>query len=413
MIPKFLDFLTEDILSEAAASSSVAADDKGKLHELLLAKYLHPDQKLPEHHRSMSEIEGHAGTPQQVHDKLKNKIGEEAYNEIDSHAQSTAKATIEHLKKNGHISKDINIGDVHWTSNRDMPNKPGDHEKTTGVKDVNSNADLILTLHDKKGNIVGYHGISAKYGTNKEPNYKNPGMDTLEKMSGMEHGSISKMMQSHHNDMEKLGYSGAVDDRHTKYKIDVMGPDKAKEEKARLDTLVKTGRKLSAKEKYMHSNLDTYLKAYKGVSDKKGFEAAAKERSNTAEESARGARAAVAKRISESLDKKTKDTGNQDKALRNMLHDHLSPPTVIPHTVAHSWVQDNGSAVPIVKNAESVANDHLDKFEGLHVDKNKAGGSVTIKGYNKATNKLTNVATYGLKSQSGPHKNINATLQLR
>ena len=412
MISKFLTFLTEDFLVEAA-SSSVASDDKGKLHELLLAKYLHPNQQLPEHHRSMSEIEGHAGTPTQVHDKLKAKIGEEAYNEIDSHAQSTAKALIDHLKKNGHINKDISIGDVHWTSNRDMPNKPGDHEKTTGVKDVNSNADIIATLKDKKGNIVGYHGISAKYGTNKEPNYKNPGMDTLEKMSGLESGTINKMMQKHHNDMEKLGYNGVVDDRHAKYKIDVMGPDKAKEEKARLDTLVKTGRKLSGKEKYLHSNLDTYLKAYKGSSDKAGFLAAAKERVNTSEDSARGARAAVAKRITDSLDDKTKATGNQDKALRNMLKEHLSPPTVIPHTVAHSWVQEEGSSVPIVKNAESVANDHLDKFEGLHVAKDKAGGSITIRGYNKATNKLTNVATYGLKSQSGPHKNINGTLQLK
>ncbi len=412
MISKFSAFLTEDFLVEAA-SSSVASDDKGKLHELLLAKYLHPNQTLPEHHRSMSEIEGHAGTPTQVHDKLKAKIGEEAYNEIDSHAQSTAKALIDHLKKNGHISKDINIGDVHWTSNRDMPNKPGDHEKTTGVKDVNSNADLIATLKDKKGNIVGYHGVSAKYGTNKEPNYKNPGMDTLEKMSGLESGTINKMMQKHHTDMEKLGYNGVVDDRHAKYKIDLMGPDKAKEEKARLDTLLKTGRKLSGKEKYLHSNLDTYLKAYKGTSDKSGFLAAAKERVGTSEDSARGARAAVAKRITDSLDDKTKATGNQDKALRTMLKEHLSPPTVIPHTVAHSWVQEEGSSVPIVKNAESVANDHLDKFEGLHVAKDKAGGSITIRGYNKATNKLTNVATYGLKSQSGPHKNINGTLVLK
>lgn len=410
MISNFLSFLTEELLIESTGNIN---DDKGKLHELLLAKYLHPKQQLPEHHRAVSEVEGHSGTPQQVHDKLKDKMGEEAYNAIDAHAQATAKAVIDHMKKNGHLTKDINIGDVHWTSNRDMPNKPGDHEKTTGVKDVNSNADLILTLHDKKGNVVGYHGVSAKYGTNKEPNYKNPGMDTLEKMSGLASGTIPKMLEQHHNDMEKLGYSGVVDDRHAKYKIDAMGPDKAKEEKDRLDTLVKTGRKLSGKEKYMHSNLDTYLKGYKSSGDKKGFLAAAQERVKTSEESARGARSAVAKRITDSLDEKTKATGNQDKALRNMLHDHLSPPTVIPHTVAHSWVQDNGSAVPVVKSADSIANDHLDKFEGLHVAKDKSGGSITIRGYHKATKKLTNVATYGLKSQSGPHKNINGTLTLK
>ena len=48
------DFNTEDLLLEAE-SSSVESDDKGKLHELLLAKYLHPEEKLPEHHRSFSD----------------------------------------------------------------------------------------------------------------------------------------------------------------------------------------------------------------------------------------------------------------------------------------------------------------------------------------------------------------------
>lgn len=411
MIPSFLKFLTESIF--LAESTSSFNDDKGKLHELLLAKYLHPKQQLPEHHRAVSEIEGHSGTPEQVHNKLKDKIGEEAYNSIDTHAQATAKGVLDHLNQNGHTSKDIGVGDVHWTSNRDMPNKPGDHEKTTGVKDVNSNADLILTLHDKKGNVVGYHGVSAKYGTNKEPNYKNPGMDTLEKMSGLNSGTISNMMANHHSDMEKLGYTGPVEDRHAKYKIDLMGHAKAKEEKKRLDTLVNTGRKLSAKEKYMHSNLDTYLKAHSGVSNKEGFESSAADRVRAAEESARGARAAVAKSITNSLDEKTKATGNQDKALRDMLREHISPPTVIPHTVAHSWVQDGGSSVPVVKSAEDIANNHLNKFEGLHVATDKSGGSVTIRGYHTGTKKLTNVATYGLKSQSGPHKNINGTLTLK
>jgi hypothetical protein len=58
-----------------------------------------------------------------------------------------------------------------------------------------------------------------------------------------------------------------------------------------------------------------------------------------------------------------------------------------------------------------IADDHLDNYERLHVATDRAG-SVVIRGYHKDTGKLTNIATYGLKTQSGPHKNINGTLQL-
>lgn len=401
-----------------SATAGVSNDDKGKMHELLLAKYLHPEQTLPEHHRAESENDDYAGTPTQVHNRLQRKIGEEAYNEIDKNAKATAKATLEHLKKNNFTDNKTEISNVHWTSNRDTEKSKGDHEKTTGVKDVNSNADLILTLKDKDtGKIVGYHGVSAKYGSNEEPNYKNPGMDTLEKMSGLESGTINKMMEPHKKAMADIGYDGSIDERHAKYKVDIMGVDKAQSEKKKLDTLVSTGRKLSLKERLLHSHLSSFLDSYnsrKSPEAKKAFLDQAKERASTAEGSARAARAAVAKRISESLDQKARHSkGGSDTHLRNLIREHVSPSTVIPHTIAHSLVQKEGMAKPIVNNAEDVANNHLDKFEGLHVAMDKAGGSITIKGYHKDTGKLTNVATYGLKSQSGPHKNINGTLTLR
>lgn len=398
----------------AAATSGVSSDDKGKMHELLLSKYLHPENRLPDHHRSDSENDDHAGTPVQVHDRLRKKIGEDAYNEIDSHAKATADALKKHLEKTGQTDKDVKIGNVHWTSNRDTEGSRGDHEKTTGVKDVNSNADLILTLTDKKGNITGYHGVSAKYGSEKEPNYKNPGMDTLEKMSGMESGRISKLIQPHKDAMEKIGYNGTIEERHAKYKIDSMGIDKARAEKKRLDTLVNTGRKLSLKERTLHSHLSSFVNAHDTSNDKAAFLAQSSARAKMAEESARSNRASIAKEISTSLDEKSKsDKGGSDKSLRTLIKGHVSPSTVIPHTIAHSWVQDDGSAVPKVKSSDDVAEEHLNNFEGLHVAMDKAGGSVTIKGYHKETGKLTNVATYGLKSQSGPHKGLNATLKLQ
>jgi len=386
-INPFKHFLKEAYLTETAATKSVMADDKGKLHELLLAKYLHPDKELPAHHRSMSENEEHAGTPQQVHDRLQKKVGEEAYNEIDAAAKGTADALKKHLEKEGHISKGVQIGDVHWTSNADRPGAPGDHEKTTGVKDVNSNADLILTLKDKTGKITGYHGVSAKFGTNKEPNYRNPGVDSLEKMAGLE--------------------SGTIEDRHAKYKVDTMGIDKVKSEKKRLDTLVDTGRKLSKKEQTLHKNLKVFSDAHDKSKDKQAFLDQAERRAAMAEESGRISRGIAAKKISEGMSKKS------DPELRQIIRNNVSAKTVIPHTVAHSHIDDEtGKSDPIIKNSEDIADNHLDKFEGLHIAQ-KEGAAVTIKGYHKETKKLTNVATFGLKSQSGPHKGVNATLTLK
>lgn len=406
-INPFKNFLTEAYLAEAAATKAVMADDKGKLHELLLAKYLHPDKELPAHHRSMSENEDHAGTPQQVHDRLQKKVGEEAYNEIDSAAKGTAEALKQHLDKEGHTSKNIQIGDVHWTSNADRPGAPGDHEKTTGVKDVNSNADLILTLKDKTGKIVGYHGVSAKFGTNKEPNYRNPGVDSLEKMAGLESGTINKALSSHHSDMEKLGYTGTIEDRHAKYKVDTMGIDKVKSEKKRLDTLVNTGRKLSKKEQTLHKNLNLFADAHDKAKDKQAFLDQAERRASMAEESGRISRGIAARKISEGMSKKS------DPELRQIIRNNVSAKTVIPHTVAHSHIdEETGKSDPIIKNSEDIADNHLDKFEGLHIAQ-KEGSAVTIKGYHKETKKLTNVATFGLKSQSGPHKGVNATLTLK
>jgi hypothetical protein len=407
MLSNFRSFLIETYITEAAASSAESADDKGKLHELLLAKYLHPDKQLPEHHRAVSENEDHAGTPVQVHNKLQKKMSPEAYQEIDKAAQGTAKELLSHLKKEGHIQKDkSDIGDVHWTSNRDTATSKGDHEKTTGVKDPNSNADLILTMKNKKGETVGYHGVSAKFGTNKEPNYSNPGMASLEKMSGLESGTISGIMANHHKAMENIGYTGTVDDRHAKYKADIMGIEKIKSEKKRFDTLIQTGKKLPRKDAIMHDNLKKFSDAYDGSKDKEGFLAQAQHRASLAEESGRIARGLAANKVAESMSKKS------DKELRDIVTKQISPPTVIPHTVAHSHMQETGSSVPIIHNADDLAKNHLDNFEGLHVIP-KSGSAVTIKGYHKDTKKLTNVATFGLKSQSGPHKNVNATLQLK
>ena len=409
----FKSFLKEEVLNEesllleAAATQGVENDDKGKMHELLLAKYLHPDQRLPDHHRSESENEEHAGTPQQVHDRLQKKIGPAAYNEIDTHAKQTAGQIKKHLSSHGHVGADQHIGNVFWTSNADKPNKPGDHEKTVGVKDVNSNADLIVRVHDKNGKTAGHVGVSAKYGSNK-PNYRNPGLDSMEKVAGLEKGSMKALTDAHHAHMEKLGYNGSADQRNIQYKIDKMGADKARQEHAKLQGLVDQGKSLSKKNAIMHEHLAKFLDAHDGLkSDKErmAFEQQAKSRAASAEASSLEAKRAVAKHFAGGLAKKS------DEELRDIIRDHVSAPTHIPHIVAHSKVKDDGSAESHVEPSHSIADDHLAKFDNLHVT-HTGGIQTTIKGTHKQTGKVQNVAAFTTKSSSGPHKSLAGAFSL-
>jgi hypothetical protein len=401
--------LTEEVLLEmAAATKETANDDKGKMHELLLAKYLHPEQTLPEHHRSESENEDHAGTPVQVHNRLKEKIGPHAYNEIDAHAQQTARAIKRHFETNGHQNVGENISNVFWTSNRDTAGKAGDHEKTTGVKDQNSNADLIARIADKAGNVK-HVGISAKYGS-REPNYANPGLDSLEKSAGMPKGTLNKHMEVHRQNMEKLGYQGSADTKNIQTKIDEMGIDDARSLLAKHEGTLASGGKLKGKDKIMHEQLSEYVKVHDGLpkAQQAEFEAKAKNRASIARESNLSARKEMAKEFHKHLSNKT------PQELGDILRKAVSPQTHIPHIVAHSKVRDDGSADSIVKPMHSLADDHFAQFDMStlrpHVG---AGTNVTFKANSLKSGKPMNVGMINIKSSSGAHKGAVGSLKLK
>jgi len=404
----FTSFLKEELnlLNERALSQDLESDDKGKIHELLLAKHLHADTQLPLHHRSESENEEHAGTPQQVHDRLKKKIGDAAYNEIDSHAKNTAEAFKKHLQDQGHIGNGVHIGNVHWTSNADKAGVAGDHEKTTGVKDVNSNADLILTMHDKDGKTVGYHGVSAKYGSN-EPNYRNPGLDSMEKTAGIAKGSLKALTDSHHKHMEEIGYNGSADQKNIQYKIDKMGIDKARVEHAKLTGIAVTGKTLSKKNKIMHEHLGKFIDGHDSLKPKQQQEylQTSQARVGAAEKSSLDSKVAVAKKFHEGLSTKS------DSELRDIIRQHVSAPTHIPHSVAHSKVKPDGSSEPVIKPSHGIADEHLAKATNLYAE--HQGSTVVIKGKHPETGKTVRVSTFTVKSSSGPHKSLVGTFGLK
>lgn len=362
----------------AAASSSEKNDDKGKLHELLLAKHIHPQGVLPMHHRTSLESLGASDknlkTPEEVHKFLKAKMNPAAYDEINNHAKQTADAVRTHLKNNGY--KDHEIHNVHWTSNRDTAKKAGDHEKTTGVKDVNSNADLIVTAKHKKTGQVHHVGVSAKYGTEEQPNFRNDGLAALEKKTGLNAGTLTAIQKEHDDAMaSKLGYKGTKAERHEQYKV---GRDKKSQER-------------DAHKAKMGSN--------------KGFMPKHKEslRAREAENYSVNARKKMARHIDNALN--TMD----DHQLRELIRKQVSPSTHIHHIVAHSHVQDDGNAVSRVGDMHNLADSHLDNFQNLRV---KPGTGIYSQIVGDHNGKERAVAQQIIKAGSGPMKGSAGAFKL-
>jgi hypothetical protein len=419
----FKSFLKEELINEEllleAESSSVDSDDKGKLHELLLAKYLHPQEKLPEHHRSESDNPDHAGTPEQVHKKLQDKIPKAAYDEIDRHAKQSAGAFKQSMKDQGHIGDHAHIGNVHWTSNADKEGKAGDHEKTVGVKDVNSNADLIVTLHDKEGKPVGHHGISAKYGS-QEPNYRNPGLDSLEKTAKLPSGSLRVAHDIHMANMEKLHYTGSADQRNIMTKIDEMPLEDSVDAKGKHVPGIRSeharmaaqhaAKPLTGKPKTMYDHLDKFVKAHDSLPKKEqaAFLQSASQRAALARQSNNEKNTQIMQQFTAGIAKHTHEQ------LANIIRQNVSPNTHIPHTVVHSKVKEDGSADSIVKPMHSLADEHLSQFKpgSLKVYPGK-GTAVTIKGIHAKTNKPVVAARYTVKASSGAHKSPVGTFKLK
>lgn len=364
-------FITEAKKASSALSDTLLSDDKGKLNEIhtgneilkaATGKKPAKGKLLLAHHRSKSEEYG--GTPQQVSDKLETKVGKAAFNEVKKHSESAAHAVIQHLTKTGKIGgkSGYEITDVHWTSNRDRDNNPGDHEKTTGIRDMNSNADIIVTTTHKKAGKKQYHPMSLKYGSQDKPNFKNAGLDSLEKEAGVAKGTYSKIQKKHETNMAKLGYTGSKKERHTQYKED------------------------------------------KAIRETKPNHPRAK-RATAAEEAAVQSRSDMAATHRKALSKLS------DEHLRNIVRNNVSAPTKIPHLVMHTQVNPDASVQHHIHNADSMADEHLNKFKDLHVA-NNSGISVKIMGTHKDTDKKMTVASQTFKGSSGPHKGTAGVFKL-
>jgi hypothetical protein len=458
------DLLEEQwlLLTEESAGQKTEADDKGKLYELLTSGYMHPQTeekfhpnpnssgfKLPEHHRSESENPDHAGTPQQVHDKLRKKVGEAAYQEINRHAHEMSGHIKKDLAKKGHIGKDgMELGESFWTSNPDKINKNGqaiggDHMATTGIHDPNAKGDFMVRLHkrgadgklimgeDGKPKIFGHKAFSAKYGYQKKANLANMGLDTMEKHANLASGSLDVHQIEHKKKMDGLNYDGSADQRNIQTKIDEMPLE---------DTVNKKGEKvpgihsefkrlsaqhaekpLSGKDKIMHEHLGKFLEAGKtypgGLNSLKIY---AQGRAAEARKSADDATKIITKHVADGLHGNEPNTEEGNKArdarLRETLHKIVSPPTAIEHSIVHTHVQRDGSAAHHIIPMAGMGESHTSRFTGLHVS-HKGANNIVIKGRlnepgHPKHDTVMNVATLSAKTGSGAHKGRVFTAKL-
>ncbi len=374
-----------------------------------------------------------SGSPSQAREKIEKKIGAVQSSIVKRHAQFAAKKFLEHAKKHGIIPTGGEAHHVAWTSLPDTENAAGDHERMTGVKDVGATGDVMFAVRKSKTKKhIGFHAVSLKYGT-QSPNMQNPGLESLEKMSGSKPGELTAHLKDH---TERMGqphkpgavpYSGSNLQRHAQYKVDTMSIEDAQKAHDKLQSQVDSGEKLSGKHKYRLAELKSHLSTYgklRSKAAKQSYLDSRAERAKSAEQSALDTRRAMVGTMLTNMAKKgvrnkppvtareQQSNAKGDQYLRNMLRNSISPPTATPHTVVHIIPNKDPDKDPTVHihSREEHADKHLDQFEHLHAV--QQGTSLVIKGRHKVTGKVVPVATYGTKNGDGPHMGMNGTLKL-
>lgn len=423
---KFKNFITEKYIPSQnlweefllEAKNNRENDDMGKLNELELARHLHEDKILPEHHRSTGkEDPAHNGDPSTVHGNILTRIDPEKAAMISKGASDSA----DEWKKQ-RLGKGEKVGKVFWTSNRDTVKKngdltPGDHFKTTGIHDPASNADLIAQVVDHQGNHVRWEPISAKIGKN-DPNLANPGIASLEKMSGHDEGTFARMEDPHSESVKALGYhQGSREDRHAQWKADSMATDEGGVDGLRkhitdLEAIRDRGEKLESKHKKYIEHGRNWLDTYDSLKPDQQQEmlGKAKHRAQAAVDSSLQVRKAITEKIANGLNsrvKKNEDGTTDDSDLRTTLYKSFAPDTRFEHTIVHSRISKDGKSItPEVHEAAGYAKDHFKRFKNLSVS---SGDGITS--YVKGTldepghpkhGKEMNVATINIKGSSGP-----------
>lgn len=186
--------------------SELLNHDLGVLNELLLALHMSSGNTFPDHFRDEKM------SPQVIHDQIKYSIEANTYIKFYDWTYQMAGQVKTRLIGDGLMANTTDVKVIAWTSHRDMPETMGDHEKFTGIKDENSDADIMAETSK------GFVGISAKIGVTKDITLRNPGAKTLQKLFGID--DISAPMIGHYEALKHLGFTGTQAEMHEQYKLE-------------------------------------------------------------------------------------------------------------------------------------------------------------------------------------------------
>lgn len=176
-------------------------NDKGVLHELLVAKILHPDNELPGRPpihedyvppKKKTKSKARAETSNDLYHVITALVSPEQLQDHQRIAEFAAEKILEGLRENGHISAEngnSRITNVYWTS------KPDDIYKLTGVVDKANSSDIVMAkaptrtmIETNGGPAQGGEliGISLKiHNEPKTSNLANPGRMSVDKILGV------------------------------------------------------------------------------------------------------------------------------------------------------------------------------------------------------------------------------------
>lgn len=319
-------------------------DAKGKLFEILAGSHIkHGSDKKGNPANFLTHYRDEEGkTPKDVHDYIKKELEKRhpgMYDEINSHARGAAEHLRNNLAKDGHKT----LHDVAWTS------QPSDHKSFTGLEDPNSDADIMVKSN--KGHI----GVSLKYGSEKQPNLRNPGLSSIERLGGLKKGEIVNLYTQHQNNVRDLGFEGSAAENHRTYKAN-KETDAAK---AAEESSLNTRRKIAQKWQNGYSKMNS----------------------------------------------------NQ---LRDKILELASPETVFPHYRLHTRTglasgpeHHMGGVTQDLENALS----HYAEFKA--VPHSGEGITAQILGRHHNSNTFHPVVEHGVKGTSGPMKGMNGTTKLK
>lgn len=334
---KFVSFLAE--AAKPAKPKKEKAfninDAKGKLYEILSGSHLiHGTHKSSAPNKFLSSYRDEEGkSPKEVHDYIKNKLDEThpgMYHQINKHAADAA----EHMKKQLSADGHHTIHEGAWTS------QSGDHHKFTGQHDANSDADVMVKTN--KGPI----GVSMKYGTNKDMNLRNNGLESLEKMAKLKDNELTKARSHHQSALEHLDIQS-----HEQYKKmrDEGTPQEKKVAAAADDSALNTQREMA---KHLTNGLANNLSS---------------------------------------------------EELRDYVKQRVAPETKFQHYRIHTRPDANNNATHHMSDVKDEA-DKLNHFEHLRVVPHKGGISAKIEGRRIGSDKYEPMLDQAIKKGSGPTK---------